>query len=258
MADLTLLAVGATQLVGAVVYSYVGFRIYQRRVAPPARLASAQFTIWWYGLAASGVITGLADWIAAAGALTYPLGITAYLLMILVDVGLLWGLVSYFAYVYSGRYYLLALGGFYAAFYIALLEYIFVQVPSGVTIRGGAPSVVYTVPANTGLEAFIVLALVVPEFIGVCLYLSLYRRATNVTRRYRILLVGTSLLMWLLVAFFTPSTSNADGLVKGGFEVLASVISLIAFLPPEWVRRRFGVTGIDTSALDAAAGRGFS
>ncbi|MCI4356739.1 MAG: hypothetical protein L3K18_06325 [Thermoplasmata archaeon] len=221
-------------------------------MAPEARLASLQFTIWWYGLAASSCITAFVAFIAASGPLALPVGITAYLVMLLVDVGLLWGIASYCTYVYSGRYHLVPIAAFYSLFYAALLYFVWSQDPSGVVIRGASITLLYGTTPNPGLAAFVVLSLVFPEFIGAILYLSLYRRAREATQRYRILLVGTSLLLWFLVAFLVPSSTNVDGLAKSGLEVLAAVLSLLAYLPPKIVQDRLGVTSIDRGAGERA------
>lgn len=246
--DLWLVAGGLTSLLGSSVYAYVGRRLAARPVPVEARFARTQFSVWWYGLAASGIVTGLAALVAAEGGLTLPLALTDYFVMLVVDVALLWGLVGYLTYVYTGRYHLLEISGFYALFYVGLLYFVFVQVPTSASIEAGAVIIHYQYGPPPLLAAFVVLALLLPEFIGTFLYLSLYRRTGDPTRRFRILLVGASLVLWFSTALFVPSTAPFWGVVKGGIETLAALLSLAAYWPPRSWQVRFGVQDLDGSA----------
>jgi hypothetical protein len=238
-------AVGATDLVAAAFYGYVGRRLSARTVAPDAQFAATQFTLWWYGLAASGIIIAIVNFASTFGALTFPLGMTAYFLTVVVDCLILWGLVGYLTFVYTGRYHLLELTAFYAAFYTAVLYYVFDSAPSSVGLSAGSIAVHGTVVPPAPLVAFVIFGLIVPEFAGVVAYLSLYRRARDPTRRFRILLVGGGLLLWFLAALFTPGTAAVWGVVRGALEVAGGALSLVAYLPPARLRSRFGVESID-------------
>jgi hypothetical protein len=248
--DLWLSASGFTSLLVAIVYAYVGQRLYSREVPYDARLASAQFTVWWYGLAASAALAGISELLVSAQALTFSLGMTVYLLTVLVDVAFLWGLVGYLAYVYTGRYHLWLICGFYATFYIGLLYYIFVEVPTSFSISAGVidPHFSHPMAAPIWLEVFVVLALIIPELVGTFAYLSLYLRTTDPTRRFRILFVGVGLLLWFSAELLTPSNSPEWALVRSLIETVAAVLSLTAYVPPRYVRWRFGVRGIDEPA----------
>jgi len=246
--DWWIAAAGVTSLVAAAVYAYIGLRLARRSVAVEARLASTQFTIWWWGLAASVTIAGLLALVAAAGPVSLPIALTAYILMLLIDVALLWGIVGFLIYVYTGQYYLVPLTGFYGAFYVALLYFVFVQDPTGLVLQGGSVQLVYSAVAPAALTAFVVLAIILPEFAAAIAYLSLLRRTRDPTQRYRIALVGISVLAWFFSALFIPSTTPAWGLAKSAFQIAAALVTLLAYLPPAWVQTRYGIGSIAPTA----------
>lgn len=245
-----LIAVGLTALVAAGVYAFVGRRISQRPVPVEAQFAALQFNIWWYGLAADTGLGGVGVLLAAQGWLSFPLGLTLDIIDVLAAVAALWGLVGYLTYVYTGRHYLVPLSLFYFAFYASVLYFEFAQYPYAISVQNGALVLSYHSPGGPiWLEAFVIFGLIVPEFAGAFLYLSLYFRAPDPTRRFRILLVGLSILLWFGGALLTPATF--DGLLRNLVEVLAALLSLIAYAPPRSVRERLRL-----ATLAAGAGAG--
>jgi hypothetical protein len=228
----------------AAVYLFVGFRLYQRPVAASARLASAQLSVWWSGLGATTALGGVELALAAVGALPYPLALTCYLLTILLDCALLWGLVGFLIYVYTGQYRLVWLTAFYAWFYGTVLYYIFNQQPFSVAIVAGQATIQYLAKPIPAIEAVIIVGLFGPEIVGAILYLSLLRRTRDPPQRYRITLVGGGIMLWLLLDLFVPTPTVTWSIVRGVLQVVPGVMSLIAFYPPEWARRRYGVTAM--------------
>jgi hypothetical protein len=243
--DPLVVATEITNVGTTVVYLYVGYRLNQRPVPARARLASAQFTLWWWGLGASAALSGGEGILAALGGLTFPLALTIQLLLLLVDTAFLWGIVGYLIYVYTGQYQLIPLSAFYAVFYAALLYVTVASRPVGVTIRAGVPTLQNSGSADPALLAFVIAAVLVPEIGAALLYLSLIRQTRDRTQRYRILLVSASILMWFAVALAVPSTSVGWGLLKGVLQSISAVLSLFAFLPPEWIRTRLGVAALE-------------
>lgn len=228
----------------AAVYVFVGFRLYLRTVAPTARLASSQLALWWAGLGITTALGGVELALAAAGALTYPAALTLYLLVVVVDCSFLWGLVGFLIYVYTGRYHLLPLSVFYAWFYVTVLYYFFSQQPYAVTIVAGQAVFQYAVLPIPALEAVLLVGLLGPEIAGAILYLSLLRRTSNPAQRYRIVLVGGGILLWFLLDVLVPDSTATWTIVRGILQVVPGLMSLIAFYPPEWARRRYGVTAM--------------
>jgi hypothetical protein len=236
---------GATSLLSAPVYGYVAWRLYRRPVPAEARLPAAQFSAWWLAFGVGAAITGVEGVLGAAGRLSLPLAMTAYVLSLLVDSVALWGLVAYLVYIYTGRSRVVLLSAFYATFYVAALFYTVARHPIGVTEPGGVPTLVYAYGSSGVIFAFVVVGLVVPELVGIILYASLLRRTTERTLRYRIALVTTGLVLFFVPAFFSPPGAwvSADvwTVVKAGLDVAGALVVLLAYFPPTAIRRRFRV-----------------
>ncbi|HEV8050553.1 MAG TPA: hypothetical protein VGP88_08165 [Thermoplasmata archaeon] len=245
MTDLWLAATGVANLAATPVYAYVGARLYERRVPSPARLPAAQFSIWWWGLGATGAITGAEGLVAAVGTLQLALGLTMYLVTVLADCVILWGLVGYLLYLYTGRNYLVPLSAFYAVFYVVTLYWILASGPSSISVASGKPIVVYAHVVGGPILAFVLLGLIVPELIAVVLYASLIRRTTDRTLRYRIAFVSAAIGLFFLFGFFAP-TGSVWALVTAVVDAVSAVLALIAFFPPSAVQRVLRVRPVDT------------
>jgi hypothetical protein len=225
----------------AAVYLYIGYRLSQRRVSAGSRLASYQFSLWWGGLGITVALGGIELALAIAGALPFALALTFYFFTDLVDCFFLWGLVGFLVYVYTGRYHLIELTLFYAVFYFTVVYFVFLRVPSSVVLVAGQPALAYSVAPVPVLELVIILGLLGPEIVGAILYLSLLRRTDDPARRFRIWMVGGGILLWWVLEVFLPSSTPGWALARGILTVVPGLMSLIAFYPPEWAQRRFGV-----------------
>jgi hypothetical protein len=245
-------ATAVVSLGAAAIFGYVGYRLFRRNVSPGVRLASTQLALWWGGLGVSVGVGAVEIVLALAGALSYPAALTAYLVVVLIDCAFLWGLVGFLTFVYTGSYHLYAVTGFYIWFYVTVLYYIFSQHPYAVTLVAGQPTIQYLAAPVPVLEGILVVGLIFPEVIGGILYLSLLWRTTDTARRYRIALVGGGILLWFALDVFVPGTSTGWLLVRSVLQVVPGVMSLIAFYPPAWARRRYGVTNVDESLAAAA------
>ncbi len=229
-------------LAAACVYFYVGKRLFDRVVSPSARLASVQLAVFWGGLGATIFLDGLESGLALANAFPLAVALTFLVVLDLVAVVALWGLVGFLTYVYTGKYHLVAWGGIYIAFFVLAMYYTFAQAPSGVTFTDFAPALVYAVPPIKWLEAVIIVLLVGPELVGAVLYLSLLRRTRVREQRSRIWLVGGAILLWMGFDLFVPSSTGPWIVVHTVLEVIPGLMTLIAFYPPSWAQRRFGLT----------------
>jgi hypothetical protein len=242
-----LFAAGVANIAATPVYGYVGLRLYQRPVPDRARLPSAQFALWWWGLGWTGFIAGLEALLFSIGALTFPLAFTLYLLTVLGDCIILWGLVGYLLYLYTGKYHLLELSAFYAAFYVTVLFWVISSAPESVVLTGGRPALVYAHQLGGPVLYAVLLGLVFPELIASLLYISLFRRTKDRTLRYRIAVVSAALLLYFGAGLFTPSGSGgaeAWNLLTALLEVGSAVLALFAFFPPEPLRRLLGVSAV--------------
>ena len=240
----------------AAVYFVVAYRLFLRPVSEEARIASYQFSLWWGGLGASVALSGVEVALAVFNVLPFALALTLGLLSVAIDCAFLWGLVGFLTYVYTGRYHILEVSAFYFVFYVAALYYLLAQGPYALGLQAGLPTVLYSMAPNSPLMVLILLGILVPEIVGATLYLSLLGRTSDPTARYRILLVGTSILLWFAVDAFFPASTSAWMLAKSVIEVIPGLMSLMAFFPPAWATRRYGVagtTGYDRKPPEAAA-----
>lgn len=236
----------------AIVYSFVAFRLYGRPVSPTARLASVQFSIFWYGLGASAAIGAVEAALAAGGVLSLPAAITASVVGIGVDCLFLWAIVNFLIYVYTGRYYLLPVAGLYALFYVAALYYTVLQHPYAVAVHAGAPALLNAPNEIPALVTVVDLGLVFPEFICAFLYLSLLRHARGPSQQFRIAAVGFGIILWFGLTFFYPAPTAALALTRGVLQLIPAFLILVAYFPPTWVATRLGVARADASGGDAA------
>ncbi|HTW40053.1 MAG TPA: hypothetical protein VMF04_04270 [Thermoplasmata archaeon] len=230
-------------VLGVAVFAYVGLRLIGRDVSVRSRLASYQFSIWWLGLGGALAVGRIELALALGNALPFAAALTFSLLNVAIEAVYLWGLVGAFVYVSTGRYYLLWLGALYAAFYIVSVYSIFAQGPYGVTVSSGTPTLLYATPANGSLATALTLVVLVPEFVAACLYLSLLPRAPDRRIRWRISLVGSSILLWVAIHAFVPSAGYDWVLAKTVLDVLPAVLSYLGLLPPGWIRRKLGIEG---------------
>jgi hypothetical protein len=235
-------AILLVSLGAAAVYLYVGKRLFERVVATSARLASIQLALFWGGLGVTILLDALEDALALGNSFPVPLALTFVIVADLVAVIALWGLVSFLTYVYTGRYHLFEWGAIYVAFFVMAIYYTLARDPSGVAFAMGAPTIVYSAAAIKWLEAVIVVILVGPELVGAILYLSLLRRTKVQEQRSRIWLVGGGILLWMGLDLFLPASSGGAILLGRVLEVIPGVMTLVAFYPPTWAQRRFGLT----------------
>jgi hypothetical protein len=230
-------------------YLYVGWRLSQRVVAPGARLASWQFSIWWTGLGIALIVGRIELALAMVNSLSFPLALTFSVVELVIECVYLWGLVGWVLYVYAGKYYLLGLSAVYATFYVILSYTTFAQMPASVNVALGVTTIVYTAPESSHVALAVELITLVPETVGACVYLSLLYRSRDRTVRYRTVLVGSSILIWVAIHAFVPSTTIDWLLLKTVLEVLPAFLSLIAVIPPPWIRRRFGIEATQVSKV---------
>ena len=258
MVDGDLVATAALSFGIAFVYSYVAFRLYARTVSAPARLASVQFSLFWYGLGASAAIGAVEAALAAGGLLSLPAAITASVVGIGVDCLFLWAIVNFLIYVYTGRYHLIPVAGLYALFYLAALYYTVLQHPYAVAVHAGAPVLLDAPHEIPALVTAVDIGLVFPEFICAFLYLSLLRHARGASQQFRIAAVGFGIILWFGLTFFYPAPTAALALARGLLQLIPALLILVAYFPPAGLAARLGLTRTeppqDGSAGDAPSG----
>ena len=240
-------------VVGAI-YLFIGLRLSERKVSSGSRLASIQLALWWGGLGADLALGAIELACALAGILTFSLAMTLYLVTIIVVVSSLWGVTGFLTYVYTGRYHLLEVGGIYIAFYLAFLYWFFSEAPNAIAIEAGSAVWKYGNSGNLALELVLVLLLLVPEILAAVLYLSLLRRTRDSAQRYRITLVGGGILLFFAIDVVIPGTTIPWLIARTILLAIPALMSLAAYYPPAWARRRYGATAIETEGTDAVEG----
>ena len=238
-------------LATSVVYAYVGHRLGRREVQGDARLAWTLFRHWWYGLAATTVMVPLTTLLRAVGVQDAALYVTLTYVTLLLLCYVLWALLYYLLYVFTGSRRLLApVTAFYVAYYVFLVYLITDAQPYYDAAKG---AVQYVTPLQGPALGVAIVLLVGPHILGGIGYFSLFFRTREPTQRYRI-----GLIAWSIIAWF--STALVGSIPVGDLRLsqlwwwapftrivglVAALAILMAYIPPQWVRERFGVTAVD-------------
>jgi hypothetical protein len=234
----------------AAVYVFIGWRLSKRVISSSeAQLAWRSFTIWWYGLAATTLIGGFLSLFGALGLTLLPLFVTATYVNILVLCIALWGLLYYLLYLFTGSSRLLVpLIIFYIIYYVLLVYYITASGPENVTLEHWRTTLAYRTPLTGPLFVLVILLLLLPQLLGALAYFTLYFRVPEVTQKYRTLLVSWSIIVW----FISPLLALVGGLAQYDWWQLVSRIIglaaaltiLMAYVPPRWLRQRYGIMSL--------------
>lgn len=253
----TLLFSALFALASALIYGYVGRRL-RKRVIPAGddRVAWLAFTIWWYGLAASQLITAVQHLFGAVGWKSVPLFYTASNLNVLVSCISLCGLVYYLTYLFTGNPRLLwPLIIFYFIFYMLVIYYVAAGVPDHVAVNRWGTTLVSQNTLPGPVAILIIMMLLFPQILGSLLYFTLFFRVKEITQKYRIVLVSWSMLVW----FASPLLSLVGNIeqqdwwqiIGRSIGVAAALTILMAYLPPRWIRRRYGVLSLNEEGQQA-------
>ena len=246
----TLLFSALFALTAAGIYSYIGWRLSKRVISSAeARLAWGSFTVWWYGLAATSLISGFLSLFGALGLTSLPLFVTAAYINILISCLALWGLFYYLIYLFTGNKRTLVPSAlFYLIYYLLLLYYITASVPDTVNVGRWETSIVYRVSPTGPMVVIIVAMLLLPQIIGGLAYLSLYFRVTEATQRYRVLLVSLSIIVWFLSPLIGLVGRAGDQdwwqFTSRFIGLAAALTILMAYLPPPWLKQRYGIISL--------------
>lgn len=240
----------AFALIGGITYIFIGWWLSKRVVSSSdARLAWQAFTIWWFGLAATTLLGAFQNLLGALGHIELPLFITAQYVNTLVACIALWGLVYYLIYLFTGnRRALVPLSIFYMIYYILLVYYYTASVPSSVEIGRWNITLAYDNQLSGPFFVLLATLLLLPQIIGSLAYFTLYFRVSDVTQKYRVLLVSWSIIFW----FLTPVIALVGGVMdEDWWQIISRMISLgtalvilMAYLPPRWVKERYGVISL--------------
>ena len=248
----TLLFSALFALVTAGVYIYVGWRLSKRVISSSrAQLAWGSFTVWWYGLAGTTLITGFQSLLGAVGVTSLPLFVTAAYINLLILCLALCGLLYYLIYLFMGssNRLLILLAVFYLLYYVLLVYYVTASTPGDVQVDRWSTTLVYRSRLTGPFFIFLFAALLLPQLIGGFAYFSLYFKVSDLTQKYRVLLVSWSIIIWFLSPFLGLIGGLAQHdwwqLVTRFIGLAAASTILIAYLPPRWLKQRYGILSLN-------------
>lgn len=236
--------------VGASIYAYVGWRLSKRIVSSSeSRIAWQSFTMWWYAVAATTLIGGLLNLFGALGLTNLPLFVTATYINLQVSCIALFGLFYYLIFLFTGNSrWFMPLAVLYTASYILLVYYVTASNPIDVTLESWSTALAYRTPLTGPLLVILVVLLFASQIVGGFAYFTLYFQVPDATQKYRILLVSWSIIIW----FLSPFLGVAAGVNEQDWWQLASrfiglaaaLTILLAYLPPQWLKQRYGILSL--------------
>lgn len=253
MASPTLLADALLALLTAGVFAYAGELMRKRHVeSPDGQRAMRRFAIWWYGLAVYTALGALRGALAALGNLDVQTHVVLNGASVVPLVALLWGLVSYLAYIYTGsRRALTVVTAVHLAIFAFYAWLVWSLRPTGVRAEAWSAPIDYEGGLSPGVTAAILATMLLPTLAAAIGYASLYVRTDDPSARYRIATTSGAFLLWFGSAGIAAITSLASWywwpLAARVIGLVATLLVLAAYRPPSWLRARFGLeaTGTD-------------
>lgn len=250
MADAWFVVASLLGLAGSVVYGYVGWRLSRRRVEGPSRLASGLFSVWWAAIAATTGIGALVRLGVVAGVVDLPLYLTWTYLSLLFLVLALWALLYYLVYLLTGsRRAFGPITAGYAALFVYYVYLVTAARPRGLSVEGSRVVLDYAEPIQGVALLVALVAMLGPHLVAAAGYFRLFFKVEGATQRYRIGLVSATIFAWFLSAALGAATEASRNdwwlVASAAIGLAASLVILMAYVPPAWVRRRYGVASVD-------------
>lgn len=244
MSAWTLALDAALGLGTSVLFAYVG-QLTLRRDAhdDDGRRAIQMFALWWFGLAVFSVLGALTDIMAMTGIDALAPYLFLSRLGIVPLAALLWGIVYYLSYIYTGNARLFwpitlahaALLGWLAVLTLSLEA-------TGIRVDTWDVRLDYATDPSPFVTGALLTAILLPAVVGAVAYGTLYWKTDDPAARYRIRMVSGAFLVWfgsagvasitqLTGAPWWPPVSHLIALV-------ATFMILAAYRPPRGVRER--------------------
>jgi hypothetical protein len=60
--------------------------------------------------------------------------------------------------------------------------------------------------------------------------------------------VGLSIIVWFGITFFFPTATTVETFERAFLQLVPAVTTPVAYLPPQWMRVRFRISGISPPA----------
>ena len=260
MSATTLAVSAAGSILTAILSLYIGQVLRHREVSAEGRLANGMFVLWWQALGVLGLLGVGMLGLYMADALPiwlYQAFTTLVLLGLFVA---LWGLQFYLVYLYTGsRRSFVPLGIFYGLLFIGVLVLIeYIGAPDRIVDNGWS---LETEPEPDLPPAFgLVFSLLIigPQLVAAIAYARLFSKTRDRTQRYRIALVTGSIIVWfgsgLVASGAQVSEDVTYQLFSRVISILGALVILMAYKPPGWIRKKYGIRGIEQDVPAAPAG----
>jgi hypothetical protein len=238
MVATTLAVQGVLQLAIAATFVFVAQTIRSwSPTTPDGRLAARAFLGWWVGFAVYIGVLGSLALVASSGRAPYALFLAARLASVPFLAMALWGMATYVLVMYTGNLRVARYVAVYAAGLVVLFWTETLLDTDGTVAVG-----TWTASLATTNHVFLNLVyayFAVPLIASIVAYAGLFRRTTGAEKRYRIVLVSSSLGTWVVGGFI--GQTSGDGLAAfatvTAFGLACSLALLAAYRPPRAVKR---------------------
>jgi len=245
-----LLLLSGVALVSAAAYEHIAGAIRARPTQEPnARRAGRLFSWWWDGLAALNAITTLGFAAAAFDHANAPLSASLTMLFTLAACFAFASLVYYLLYVATGAPRPLQLiFGYYLVVFIATLYLVSWMHPEGAALTTWSLAPTFANVPPRWAPLLLAIALVGPPVVATTRYVLLYSIVDQRTIRYRIALTAVAISAWIALFLMAPLSvqgqASAVQLVTRGIALLAAALTLLAYEPPSFIKRRYRVRAL--------------
>lgn len=243
MAPDTLLVSGLIAAGGTLLYGYIGTRLARRQVSLEAQPALQLFSTWWFLLAGTQVVTGGSEVLAWMGVDALGLHAGLSYVNLFFSVFAIHTLLYYLVYVFAGH-----MRGFapvtlaYLVYFLVVLYLLTIANPVGLDVSAWTVAIETEEPISGPVTNAIVGFLLVPPLVAAGAYLRLYAHVDSRTQRYRVLVIGTSIVLWLgsFLAVYLAGADQASiwPLISKLIGLGGAVAVLAAYFPPRWIRER--------------------
>ena len=242
MATARLLAGGAFALASAALLAAVGLAVRRQRAPGAAGIARGRFALWWLALAFYTALDGALDVAVATGpvpTLAIDAWVAAFAVLIVV---MFWGLMSYMAFLVTGRVGALrVITWVYAAQLVLLIVVAMALEPVGAHASGWGVDLEYAHADFAAANIVFALAFLLPPLLAAIAYLGLWLRVRDAPARRRIAIVGGSIAAWLIVALAGAAAAKDADTLQVGLKTLGVVTAvgpLLAYRPPRFLATR--------------------
>ncbi len=228
----------------------VGVALARRRMADAAsRRAVRLFAVFWLALAADALLGALELALVGAGFASAGLALGFSVVAFLAVSLMMWGLLHYLLFLFTGRPgWLWPLAAFYALAFATSVVLVASWEPTGLEPTRWGVEVDYAAQPTPAAGLFLSLAFLLPPILGALAYGSFLPRVGDATRRYRIALVSGGIFLWFATSVVLGARPLADDDAVQGIGRLVTLVSILAvaaaYFPPPFARRRWGIESL--------------